>query len=239
VLLDDENVQSMQKQVRPLVPDARHVWVFLGPHQRDVEQRFESFGGDATAVPISKTGKNALDFHLSFYMGHIASKNPGSAMVVIANDKGYEPMLAHAQAMGFAVRWVAHGKAAPAAKKAAGGREDGASKAGGDQECRRNGAGLKAARSQEGCGDEGVSGAGSEQAPAKKAAAAKAPVQAAKKVAVKAALGSAGASAAPLQAVAQPARAAPGSAATINRWTDNLRKMATSGRPSRRRCSGR
>ena len=73
VLLDYENVQPTQEQVRALVPDARQLWVFHGPHQRDVEQRFASFGSDATAVPISKTGKNALDFHLSFYMGYIAS----------------------------------------------------------------------------------------------------------------------------------------------------------------------
>jgi hypothetical protein len=72
VLLDYENVQPTEEEVRALVPDARQVWVFHGPHQRDVEQRFASFGSDATAVPISKTGKNALDFHLSFYMGYIA-----------------------------------------------------------------------------------------------------------------------------------------------------------------------
>lgn len=114
VLLDYENVQPTQEQVRALVPNARQLWVFHGPHQRDVEQRFASFGSDATTVPISKTGKNALDFHLSFYMGYIASKNPGSAMVVIANDKGYEPMLEHARAMGFAVRRMEHGGAKPA-----------------------------------------------------------------------------------------------------------------------------
>ena len=51
------------------------------------------FGAGVTAVPIGKSGKNALDFHLSFYMGYIASRNPASAMVVVANDKGYEPML--------------------------------------------------------------------------------------------------------------------------------------------------
>ncbi len=117
VLLDYENVQPTEDEVRALVPDAQQVWVFHGPHQRDVAQRFASFGSDVTAVPISKTGKNALDFHLSFYMGYIASKNPGSVMVVIANDKGYEPMLEHARAMGFAVRRLAHGKAKAAVTK--------------------------------------------------------------------------------------------------------------------------
>ena len=126
VLLDYENVQPTEAELRAMVPDASQVWVFHGPHQRQVEQRFASFGSNATAVPISKTGKNALDFHLSFYMGYIASRNQASAIVVVANDKGYEPMLEHARAMGFSVRQLGHGparhatsaKAAPAAKVA-------------------------------------------------------------------------------------------------------------------------
>jgi NTP pyrophosphatase (non-canonical NTP hydrolase) len=119
VLLDYENVQPSDDELRALVPDAGQVWVFHGPHQRQVEQRFASFGASVTAVPISKTGKNALDFHLSFYMGYIASRNPTSTMVVVANDKGYEPMLKHANEMGFVVRRQSHGKVKPAAKKSA------------------------------------------------------------------------------------------------------------------------
>lgn len=119
VLLDYENVQPSDAELRALVPDVDQVWVFHGPHQREVEKRFASFGTGATAVPISKTGKNALDFHLSFYMGYIASRNPDSKMVVVANDKGYEPMLEHAKAMGFVVRRQPHGEVKPPAKKAA------------------------------------------------------------------------------------------------------------------------
>lgn len=126
VLLDYENVQPTDDELRAMVPDAKQVWVFHGPQQRQVEQRFASFGGNVTAVPISKTGKNALDFHLSFYLGYIAARSAASAMVVVSNDKGYEPMLAHAKAMGFAVRQQGHGLVAqagaamkPAAKKAA------------------------------------------------------------------------------------------------------------------------
>lgn len=119
VLLDYENVQPSDAELRALVPDAGQVGVFHGPHQREVEKRFASFGIGATAVPISKSGKNALDFHLSFYMGYIASRNPDSKMVVVANDKGYEPMLEHAKAMGFVVRRQPHGEVKPPATNAA------------------------------------------------------------------------------------------------------------------------
>lgn len=119
VLLDYQNVQPTETELRAKVPDVSQLWVFHGPHQRQVEQRFASFGAKVTAVPISKTGNNALDFHLTFYVGYIAARNPASAIVVVANDKGYEPMLAHARAMGFAVRQVGHGQAKSLAKTAA------------------------------------------------------------------------------------------------------------------------
>jgi NTP pyrophosphatase (non-canonical NTP hydrolase) len=115
ILLDYENVQPTEDELRAMVPDARQVWVFHGPHQREIEQRFTSFGADVTAVPISKSGKNALDFHLSFYLGYIASRNRASSIVVVANDKGYEPLLEHAKALGFAVRQQGHAAAKPGA----------------------------------------------------------------------------------------------------------------------------
>lgn len=114
VLLDYENVQPTEEELRALVPDATQVWVFHGPHQQQVEKRFASFGDSATAVRISQAGKNALDFHLSFYMGYIVSRNQASSIVVVANDKGYEPMLMHAKAMGFKVRRQAYEVARPA-----------------------------------------------------------------------------------------------------------------------------
>jgi NTP pyrophosphatase (non-canonical NTP hydrolase) len=124
VLLDYENVQPTEAVLRALVPDASQVWVFHGPHQRQVEKHFAGFGDAVTAVPISKVGKNALDFHLSFYVGYIASRNPLATLVVVANDKGYEPMLAHARDLGFAAQQLGHTRAkrtvaakAPAAKK--------------------------------------------------------------------------------------------------------------------------
>ncbi len=116
VLLDYENVQPTEDELRTLVPGTSQVWVFHGPHQRQVQQRFASFGAGVTAVPISKTGKNALDFHLSFYMGYIASRNPASSMVILANDKGYGPMLEHAKALGFAVRQQGYGQIKPATR---------------------------------------------------------------------------------------------------------------------------
>jgi hypothetical protein len=200
VLLDYENVQPTEAQLRALVPDASQVWVFHGPHHRRVEARFASFGADVTAVPISKTGKNALDFHLSFYIGYIASRNQASAMVVVANDKGYEPMLEHARSMGFAARQVGHGRVKPAASvKTASAATPAAKKAPAKK-------------------------ASAKKVPAKKVAAKPAAAPPAKKavvptpaVAVKAP--------ASVNAGTKAVALLPDSAATIKKLTDGLRKM--------------
>lgn len=104
VLIDYENVQPTLGEIQAAAPGADHVWVFHGPHQKQAAQAYPAFGDRATAVPISQPGKNALDFHLSYYLGYIASRNERAEIVVIANDTGYDPMLRHAREMGVDVR---------------------------------------------------------------------------------------------------------------------------------------
>jgi NTP pyrophosphatase (non-canonical NTP hydrolase) len=106
VLVDWENVQPKDSDIRALVPDATNVWIFHGPNQRKVGENQKSFGDAVTLIPISRSGNNALDFHLSFYMGYISSRNPSARFVVISNDKGYGPMLDHAKDLGFAAGQV-------------------------------------------------------------------------------------------------------------------------------------
>jgi NTP pyrophosphatase (non-canonical NTP hydrolase) len=223
VLLDYENVQPSDAELRALVPDVDQVWVFHGPHQRDVEKRFASFGTGATAVPISKTGKNALDFHLSFYMGYIASRNPESAMVVVANDKGYEPMLEHAKAMGFVVRRQPHGEVKPPAKKAA------AKKVAAKKAPAKKVAAKKAVAKPAEAKKPAAKKVATNAVPAKKAAAAKKSAPA-KKVAARAPApagkGAAVVSPAVVNGVAaKSAVLVPDSAATLKKLTDSLRKM--------------
>jgi len=128
VLVDWENVQPKDADIRSLVPDVTDIWLFHGPDQKGVAAKHASFGEKATPVKIARTGKNALDFHLSFYMGYIAARHPDARFVVVSNDKGYAPMLEHATELGFSARQVGFGKsgavveaasASSAAKKAA------------------------------------------------------------------------------------------------------------------------
>jgi NTP pyrophosphatase (non-canonical NTP hydrolase) len=119
VFVDWENVQPGDDDVRTLVPDVTDIWLFHGPNQKGVGAQHVSFGEKATPVKIARTGKNALDFHLSFYMGYIAARHPAARFVVVSNDKGYAPMLEHAAELGFAARQVGFGSATQRTAKVA------------------------------------------------------------------------------------------------------------------------
>ena len=241
VLLDYENVQPTDADLRALVPAASQLWVFHGPHQRQIEARFGSFGADVTAVPISKTGKNSLDFHLSFYMGYIASRNRASAIVVVANDKGYEPMLERARSMGFAARQVGYGQVKPAASAKAGSAVTSeAKKASGKKAAAKKVPAKKTAANPPAVKVAPAKTVADQKAAAPVPAAKKAPtkkVAPAKKVAAKpaattptkkAAVAAPVAAAKALASVGTGTKAValtPDSAATIKRLADSLRKM--------------
>ena len=106
VLVDWENVQPADRNIQQLVPDVTAVWLFHGPQQKNMVAHQALFDQRLTLVPIARSGKNALDFHLSFYMGCIASRNPHAHFVVISNDQGYLPMLEHARILGFSVQQI-------------------------------------------------------------------------------------------------------------------------------------
>lgn len=122
VLLDYENVQPSLEALAKLAPGFSDVWLFHGPHQAKQAQALAASHARVTLVPHSGKGKNALDFHLSFYLGYVAAKHPDAELVVVANDRGYDPMLAHAKALGFTAKRA--GFKAPAVKKAKAAKPD-------------------------------------------------------------------------------------------------------------------
>ena len=115
-LVDFENVQPSLVALAKLAPGFTDVWLFHGPHQPKQAQAYAASHERVTLVPRSGQGPNALDFHVAFYLGYVAAKHPNAELVVVANDRGYDPMLAHARMLEYRARRV--GYKAPAAKKA-------------------------------------------------------------------------------------------------------------------------
>lgn len=120
LLVDYENVQPTIEELLKLAPKLTDVWLFHRPNQTKRAEQLKSAHERVTLVPHSGNGKNALDFHLSFYLGYVAAKHPEATLLVVANDKGYDSMLAHAKLLGFtATRTGFKAKKAPIANKAA------------------------------------------------------------------------------------------------------------------------
>ena len=102
-LIDLENVQptSLQK----LKNEGYQLKVFVGANQAKISvelaEEIQRFGEGAQYVRLQNSGKNALDFHIAFYMGQLVSSDAGCQFLVISKDTGYDPLLKHMRSMGI------------------------------------------------------------------------------------------------------------------------------------------
>ena len=130
LLVDYENVQPGMEDLLKIAPKLTDVWLFHGPNQTRRAEQVKAAHERVTLVPHTGKGKNALDFHLSFYLGYVAARHPDATLVVVANDKGYDSMLSHAKLLGFTARRVGFkASKAPAVKAAAPAKKTPAKKA--------------------------------------------------------------------------------------------------------------
>ncbi len=100
VLIDFENVQP--KQLSALEQDHFKIMLFVGAHQAklpyEIAAAIQRLGPKVEYIKISGDGPNALDFHIAFYIGEIASTNPNSYFHIISKDTGFEPLIQHLRA---------------------------------------------------------------------------------------------------------------------------------------------
>lgn len=97
VLIDFENVQPKNLEVLSKYPFK--VYVFVGASQAKITYEFaaamQQLGENAKYVKIGGNGKNALDFHIAFYVGELAAKDPEAYFHVISRDTGFDPLIKH------------------------------------------------------------------------------------------------------------------------------------------------
>jgi hypothetical protein len=105
LLVDYENIGKIELGEIPagvLVP------FFFGASQKSVPKEFlkaalnlrERF----VPIDIEGQGKNALDFHIAYYMGEYLTRSPDYACIILSKDKGFDPLIKHLVLRGFAVR---------------------------------------------------------------------------------------------------------------------------------------
>jgi hypothetical protein len=97
VLIDYENVQP--QSLAGLHADHFKVLLFMGANQSkvpfEVADAMQRLGERAQYVKISGNGPNALDFHIAFYIGHLASTDGVAYFHVISKDAGFDPLIQH------------------------------------------------------------------------------------------------------------------------------------------------
>lgn len=103
VLVDFENVQP--KNVSLLSGGPYKIKVFLGANQGkipiEMARALQTYGPDAEYIQIDGSGKNALDFHIAYYIGRLAAETPGASFHVISKDTGFDPLIKHLRAQNI------------------------------------------------------------------------------------------------------------------------------------------
>jgi hypothetical protein len=97
VLIDFENVQPAD--LAALEQPHFKVIVFIGASQANVPlelaQALQKMGSRGDYIKVSGNGRNALDFHIAFYIGRLAAAEPKAAFYVVSRDKGFDPLMNH------------------------------------------------------------------------------------------------------------------------------------------------
>ena len=106
VFVDFENVQP--KNLELLKGHPFQVLVFIGANQTRFPRHFvvpmQALGDQASYVEIEGSGPNALDFHIAYYIGEVATREPGADFHVISKDRGFDPLIRHLSSRGVNVR---------------------------------------------------------------------------------------------------------------------------------------
>ena len=97
LLIDFENVQPQNLDNLPT--DGIHIWLFIGVQHKmlpvSLVKSLLRFGERAHLVQLQKTGKNALDFYLSYYLGQITATDPEAQIGILSRDGGYDVLVEH------------------------------------------------------------------------------------------------------------------------------------------------
>ena len=100
ILIDYENVQTKSLAVLHSTPNqAFLVIVFVGANQSKIPielvSSMQGFGNKAEYVQITGSGRNALDFHIAYYLGALTERDPAGYFHVISKDTGYDQLIKH------------------------------------------------------------------------------------------------------------------------------------------------
>ncbi|MFL6549028.1 MAG: PIN domain-containing protein [Povalibacter sp.] len=90
------------------IPEDVFVPFFFGASQKTVRTDFLKaalkLGDRFLPIDIEGQGRNALDFHIAFYLGEYLAANPKANCVILSKDTGFDPLAKHLRGREFSVR---------------------------------------------------------------------------------------------------------------------------------------
>lgn len=103
ILIDFENIQPTSLDS---VDDPKNtqIWLFLGVHQQKTlpypltKSLFRFPSSQVHFIELQRTGKNALDHYLAFYLGKISELDHNAQVCILAKDGGYDILVEHLNA---------------------------------------------------------------------------------------------------------------------------------------------
>ena len=97
VLIDFESVQPEALEL--LAYEHFRLLVFVGANQAkipfDMAAALHKLGSQAEYIKISGNGPTALDFHIAYYIGRLATADPTAYFHIVSRDTGFDPLIQH------------------------------------------------------------------------------------------------------------------------------------------------
>lgn len=97
IFIDYENVQPLSFDLPKDYPFK--VILFVGANQTkipiELATSMQDLGSNGEYVRIGGSGKNALDFHITFYLGRLFEKDPFGYFHIISKDTGFDVVIKH------------------------------------------------------------------------------------------------------------------------------------------------
>jgi len=103
VLVDFENVQP---DLSLLANSSYRVKVFFGARQQEGRVPFKlldamlALAGNVEPVKVMRSGSNAVDMHIAYYVGRLVEKEPSAAIHIVSGDRDFDPLVEYLRANG-------------------------------------------------------------------------------------------------------------------------------------------
>lgn len=99
VFVDFENIRDVDLDV--IGKRAVSFTLLVGPQQKKLDaelvEKLFAHAASVQLVRLASSGKNALDFILTYYVGRAVAFDPTGCFHIISGDKGFDPLVKHLQ----------------------------------------------------------------------------------------------------------------------------------------------